>query len=318
MTGARRVGRPRLVVAASASLLVAAACFPHASADPANDAPPPPRERSQTRVSSLSVRDLLRGAARTLGAQAPITGAMRPDEELVFLEEFTGPSIGPGLRWGWKTGAYPGCVTNRPNWKLDHLDPSAITYRHGKLRIRAAPRPDGDLWTTGLLTTGDSCGSGGRGFQVRTDDLVVARLRLPTARVGAWPAIWTWRDGRNEIDVFEWHSDRPHRLEFVNHVRGGAKFWTSPIVRPGAWLDVAVRLGPRSLTWYVAPAGEQLVPTYSDTRGVGTGFHAHLVVNLSINSGRYHPPPASPDPITFEVDAVRVYRVPDDWLLGGG
>jgi len=187
----------------------------------------------------------------------------------------------------WVTGrssAYPGMgPTNRGDHKLDHLVP-----RHRPDgRLTAEPRPDG-LWDCDLLTTEGSPD----GFQVRTGDVLRARVTLP-AGLGAWPAIWTWRDGGNEIDVFEYHPDHPDVLELSNHVRGAQRYWNdaSGAVAPGASVGLTVQLGARSVRWYVNDA-----LAFSDGRGVGSSWRAYLIVNLSVSDGTYHPPPGGPTP----------------------
>ncbi|MHA6757084.1 hypothetical protein [Streptacidiphilus sp. PAMC 29251] len=145
----------------------------------------------------------------------------------------------------------------------------------------------------------------------RAGDLVVARVRLPDVHgPGAWPALWSWRDGGNEVDLFEWHSDRPHTLEFVNHTRRPAAFtsWTSPQVAPGAWLYTAVLLGARNTTWYVGTSLRRLRPAWSDHCGVGRAFRAYPVLNLSIDDGSIHPPPTTTGPITFQIGSLALYR----------
>ncbi|WP_280697546.1 hypothetical protein [Kitasatospora sp. GP82] len=50
------------------------------------------------------------------------------------------------------------------------------------------------------------------------------------------------------------------------------------------------------------------VKVYEDHAGVGAGWSAYLVLNLSISAGLYHPAPSGTAPITFAADCVRVYR----------
>ncbi|WP_439333419.1 hypothetical protein [Streptomyces cahuitamycinicus] len=102
--------------------------------------------------------------------------------------------------------------------------------------FRARRRQDG-RWNTGLLTTEGSQ----EGFTVRAGDVLEARVRLPE-EIGAWPALRTWRDGDQEIDVFEYHPDNPDLLEFTNHVRGTNRYHHDPAIRPGAWGGPAYRL----------------------------------------------------------------------------
>jgi hypothetical protein len=130
-----------------------------------------------------------------------------------------------------------------------------------------------------------------------------ARVRLP-CEVGAWPAIWTWRDGDQEIDVFEYHPDNPDLLELTNHVRGGNSYYRDPAVRPGAWIDLRVEFGSRSVVWWVN--GSRV---FADRRGVGRTWHAYLIVNLSVCAGRYHPAPAPQvKEMSYEVQNLVVRR----------
>ncbi|MFE1754858.1 LamG domain-containing protein [Streptomyces anandii] len=200
----------------------------------------------------------------------------------------------------WVAGrswAYPGGGPVNPgDDKLDHLTPDPGHCRDGT--FRATRRPDG-LWDTGLLTTEGS----EEGFTVRAGDMLSTRVRLPTEN-GAWPAVWTWRDGGQEIDVFEYHPDNPDLLELSNHVRGGHLYHRDPAVHPGGWIDLRVTFGASCVTWSLN--GSRV---YADHRGVGAGWYAHLIVNLSVCAGRYHPPP---DPETtrmsYEVAHLVVER----------
>ncbi|MEU3463487.1 beta-glucanase [Streptomyces sp. NPDC006733] len=182
----------------------------------------------------------------------------------------------------WVAGrswAYPeGGPVNPGDDKLDHLVPDADYSRTGT--FRATRRPDGS-WDTGLLTTEGSA----QEFTVRTGDTLRTRVRLPE-EIGAWPAIWTWRDGRNEIDVFEYHPDNPGLLELSNHVRGAHRSYTDASVLPGAWVDLQVEFRARSVIWWVN--GRRV---FADRKGVGRGWHAYVIVNLSVSAGRYHPAP---------------------------
>jgi hypothetical protein len=200
----------------------------------------------------------------------------------------------------WVAGrswAYPGGgPTNPGDDKLDHLTADPGHARTGT--FRATRRADG-LWDTGLLTTEESA----EGFMLRTGDRLDAAVRLPTG-LGAWPAIWTWRDGGNEVDVFEYHPDHPDLLEFSNHVRGGGSYVRDDAVRPGGVVDVSVTFGRDDVTWRLN--GRQVC---ADGRGVGPHWQAHLIVNLSVCGGRYHPPPeATATELSYEVRSLVVHR----------
>ncbi|MFJ9742939.1 beta-glucanase [Streptomyces sp. NPDC101166] len=207
----------------------------------------------------------------------------------------------------WVAGrswAYPdGGPTNRGDNKLDHLTADPSYSRTGT--FRATRRPDG-LWDTGLLTTEGSA----EGFMVRTGDRLDARVRLP-AEVGAWPAIWTWRDGDNEVDVFEYHPDNPDLLELTNHVRLANRYLRDRTVRPGGIVDLSVTFGRRSVVWSLN--GKQV---FADGQGVGREWRAYLIVNLSVCAGRYHPAPSpATTKMSYEVRSLVVYRTLDRYSI---
>ncbi|AGS67531.1 family 16 glycosylhydrolase [Streptomyces collinus] len=213
--------------------------------------------------------------------------------DVVFTADFASAA-----QWvAGRSWAYPdGGPENPDDDKLDHLVSDADYSRSGVFRARR--RPDG-RWNTGLLTTEGSR----QGFMVRSGDVLQARVRLPR-QVGAWPAIWTWRDGGQEIDVFEYHPDNPDLLEFTNHVRGAGDYYQDPAVRPGAWVDLRTEFGVRSVVWWVNG-----VRAFADTRGVGRDWRAHLIVNLSVSAGRYHPRPAAQTTeMSYEVRDLVVRR----------
>ncbi|RKE18828.1 hypothetical protein [Streptomyces sp. TLI_171] len=237
-------------------------------------------------------------------AAAPSTPAQdRP----VLVERFGNLDVGPGRTWSWQSAAYANCTENPDSWKLDRLTRSALSVHQGHLLVTATHRDDG-AWNTGLLTTGDSCDSGGNGVEVRTGDTVLVHVRLPEADSGAWPCLWTWRDGGNEMDIFEWYADHPDRIEFVNHVRSGSTVYSDPTIGAGRWIYVAARLGADNDTWYVGPTQDSLTEVWSDHTGVGPDFSAYLILNLSISDGSFHQPPAGTAPVTMEVDLLTVER----------
>lgn len=215
--------------------------------------------------------------------------------EVVFTADFASTE-----QWvAGRSWAYPGGGPENPgDNKLDHLveDPA---YSRGGV-FRATLRDDGK-WDAGLLTTEGSA----QGFMMRAGDVLEARVRLPV-EMGAWPAIWTWRDGGQEIDVFEYHPDNPDLLELSNRVRGGQRYHREAAIEPGGWVDLAVEAGARSVVWWVN--GRRV---YADRRGVGRRWQAYLIVNLSVCAGRYHP---APDPgvseMSYEVQGL-VVRRPD-------
>ncbi|GAA3896352.1 hypothetical protein GCM10022244_03100 [Streptomyces gulbargensis] len=217
----------------------------------------------------------------------------RSATEPVFVADFTSET-----QWvAGRSWAYPdGGPVNPGDNKLDHLVADPAYSRSGV--FRATRREDG-LWDAGLLTTEGSR----EAFEVRTGDILEARVRLPE-EIGAWPAIWTWRDGGQEIDVFEYHPDNPDLLELSNRVRGRYHYHRDPGIRPGGEVRLRTQFGARSVVWWVDGAR-----VFSDGVGVGRHWHAYLIVNLSVCAGRYHP---APDPdateMSYEVSDLRVLR----------
>ncbi|WP_460072338.1 LamG domain-containing protein [Streptomyces sp. YKOK-I1] len=225
----------------------------------------------------------------------PEATAARRGPAAVFTADFTSTS-----QWvAGRSWAYPnGGPINPDDNKLDYLVSDPAYSRSGT--FRATRRRDG-RWNAGLLTTEGS----EEAFTVQTGDVLEARVRLPY-EMGAWPAIWTWRDGDQEIDVFEYHPDNPDLLELSNHVRGGGFYYRDPAIRPGAWIDLRVEFGRRSVVWWVD--GRQV---FVDRRGVGRGWYAYLIVNLSVCAGRYHPPPEpGVTEMSYEVSRLVVMRPP--------
>jgi hypothetical protein len=222
----------------------------------------------------------------------------------VWDEEFNGP-INWGQRWvGNTTTSYQYGDHNPNDNKLDWLDQNDVSVANGVATFTAQPSSHTlengqQAWTTGLLTTEGSQ----EGFQVKTGDYVETRVQLPTQQ-GAWPALWTWKNGNGEIDSFEYHPDNPNLLELSNHVNAAHDYYTDAnAIKPGGWVTIGTKYGANSVDWYVNG-----VKVYSDNTGVGANWSAYLILNLSLSAGQYHPAPTGSGPITFAVDYLRVYH----------
>lgn len=155
-----------------------------------------------------------------------------------------------------------------------------------------------DAWYTAFLTTEGVTG----GFQVQTGDYIEGRFKMPSG-AGAWPALWTWKSGGNEVDIFEYHPDNPNLLEFSNHVNEAGTYYTdSSAISPGTWVTIGTLLGASSCDWYVN--GTRV---YQDGNGVGSGWTSNINLNLSLSDGFYHPEPSGSS-FTFVTDYVGVWR----------
>ena len=230
---------------------------------------------------------------------SPVSG-----QSVVWSDDFSG-SIAWGSKWvGDKSSSYRYGNHNPDDNKLDWLDQSKVTTSGGIATFTAQPSSHTlengkQAWSTGLLTTEGSSG----GFQVKTGDYAETRVTMPSGS-GAWPALWTWKDGNGEIDSFEYHPDNPNLLELTNHVTSGSKYYTdSAAVAPGQWVTIGTHYGASSVDWYVN--GKKV---YSDGHGVGSNFSAYLILNLSVSAGQYHPAPSGSTPLTMQADYVKVYR----------
>ncbi|MFC1419117.1 beta-glucanase [Streptacidiphilus cavernicola] len=262
-------------------------------------------------VALLLVPALSAASAGPAVAAAPAGAPSKG--RLVFSEQFRARDWGrSGAVWADRTSAYPDGVSDRGDAKLDRLQPAAMTVSGGMLHVTASARSAHGAWQTGLLTTEPWGAAGGDGFQVRTGDYALVRLRLPDRAGGgghgAWPGVWTWRGG-NEVDVLEWHSETPDILEFSNHTRKvpGYDYARSPLVGFGKWVEVGVRFGATDVSWYLGDGTHPLRLAFQDHKGVGAGWHAYLVANLSVSDqpGRV---PSSTHPITLAIDRIQVYR----------
>ncbi|MFJ5229732.1 hypothetical protein ACIQBJ_07470 [Kitasatospora sp. NPDC088391] len=246
--------------------------------------------------------------SRTLAVTAPtaptVPSGPVQGKELTWSDEFDGP-IAWGAKWtGDRSSSYRYGTHNPDDNKLDWLAQSAVTVSGGAAVFTATPsahtlESGKRAWDTGMLTTEYSQ----EGFQVRTGDYIEARVKLPAAD-GAWPALWTWKDGNNEIDSFEYHPDNPNLLELSNRIRSSLKYHTDAgAVGPDRWVTVGTYYGADTVEWYVN--GEKV---FSDGNGVGPNWSAYPILNLSIGAGQYHPAASGGTPIGFSADWVRVYR----------
>ncbi|MFB7667349.1 beta-glucanase [Kitasatospora sp. NPDC056138] len=235
------------------------------------------------------------------------SGPPVPGKVLTWSDEFDG-GITWGARWvGDRTTAYRYGDHNPDGNKLDWLDTAGVGVTDGVATFTARPSTrrlenGSQAWQTGFLTTEGST----EGFRVMVGDYAEARVRMPAGR-GAWPALWTWNgdEGANgEVDSFEYHPDNPDLLELTNHVRPAAGYYVDgKAVGADRWVTVGTHYGADSVDWYVDGA-----KVFSDHAGVGAGWSAYLVLNLSVADGQYHPAPSGSVPITFSADYVRVYR----------
>ena len=234
-----------------------------------------------------------------------------------FFDDFTTPPIDT-TKWAINnTSSYPSNGPDNPgDHKVDYFHTGNVVSSGGRAVFTAEDAgftisgfPQGgslEAWYTAFLSTENVTS----GFQVQTGDYLEARVKLPGGKgsdsdaAGAWPALWTWKSGNGEVDVFEYHPDNPNLLEFGNHLGVGSSYYytNAQDIYPGAWVTIGALMGSTAVTWYVNGSS-----VHADTVGVGSGFSSYINLNLSLSDGFYHPQPSGA-PFTFEADYVGVWR----------
>lgn len=213
------------------------------------------------------------------------------------------------------TSAFPGQGSaggqvNPGDSKLDHISPNFA--RPTDAGVFVASKNPGGLqvtangvtkvaWDTQLVTTESSL----KGFKVKTGDVVAFDVTLPSgSQAGQWLGVWTWAGPSNELDFIETHGDNPTTAEFTNHVRTALAGYPK-VITPGSPNHIEVVCGSTSVQWWVDG-----VNVFNDTGGVGSGWSAYLIANLSVAAGnQYHPGPTpTATTITGKIANLKVYR----------
>jgi beta-glucanase (GH16 family) len=227
-----------------------------------------------------------------------------------WQDNFDGQRIDPHKWTTWSASYSEGCRGNKPDHKLEYNLPRNLRVANGTLTIRAERErytsPGGETydWTSGLITTGDSCGHDPAGGAfVQQGDYIQVRTKLP-GELGMWPAFWTWNAGGNEVDVFEYHPNNRSLLELTNHTPGGGgHYYDTGYDVSAGWHHIGAYLGADKVDWYLD--GELM---YSDPNGFASDG-AYLIVDLAVVDGTYHPaPPAGVDSAVMRVDSVKVFE----------
>lgn len=231
----------------------------------------------------VSVRDLNAWiAAHTIQLPTPPTPAPTPHDGKTVV--FNAPYSDTDSWAAGRTSSYPApkgvFQTNPSDNKLDILSPAYARPTDAGV-FTATKNPTGGLWQTPFVTTEGST----HAFQVTTGDVVTFDITMNAVN-GAWPAVWTWREGGNELDLMEYHGDNPTTLEFTNHIRPAAPGYPK-VVTPGRPSHLEVVCAAAGVQWWVDG-----VNVFTDTGGLPATWSAYLNVNLSISTtNQYHPGP---------------------------
>jgi beta-glucanase (GH16 family) len=239
---------------------------------------------------------------------APIAG--EPGWTLAFDDDFEGTSLNIAK---WATAldrpgdrAYSDAEFGVANWYLS----ANIRVRHSYLAITAkrepfrSPRTGAAFgYTSGLVASKPSfsCRFGFCEFR--------AKMPPSAGHPGYWPALWFWPEDENstpEIDVIEWHGERPAQQLQTYHGEEGTRAGVAagPDYSAG-FHRYGVRIAPTGVDWYVDDALTFSVKTRTIDRPT------YIVMNLAIANGQYDPPPTdrTPFPATLLVDYVRYWRL---------
>jgi hypothetical protein len=236
--------------------------------------------------------DSLAAGCGASGADAVVSGAESPEGvpgrwERIFSDDFDGPRPDPRV---WATTWFGGTRM------------SGATVARSNVRISGSclVLSVDDRGRAAVVTSNPRNGDTEHGFQIGTDVVVEARVRLPgwAGRIHAWPAWWVngqrWpRDG--ETDIVEGLKGRAT----TNYHSSGGHTVSDPV--PGAWGG----------TWhtYALERGRGQNRIYWDGRLVDSyptddgGAPQYLVFTL-----RPSDPPDGAGAVELEVDYVRVWR----------
>lgn len=189
-------------------------------------------------------------------------------------------------------------------------DPSRdfpFVTRNGILRIEARKMPTVG-WRAGLLSSWNTCDEGFAQqygyFEIRT--------KLPRGK-GFWPAFWLLSTDREErvaeIDIFEYHSVRPHKVELTVHVHSNEeaeRFQDAhhESVEPYSLADrfntYGVDVGEDEMVFYLNRREVWRRPTRPEFRQP-----LYILLNLAMDGGEITN--QTPESDYMYVDYVRVY-----------
>ncbi|MCP3854259.1 MAG: glycoside hydrolase family 16 protein [Actinomycetia bacterium] len=201
-------------------------------------------DRSATRVGEEASSDDGQrpdnASTTVLGSTAPTSSVSRTTEspssklavpeggdwEIVFFDDFNGDT----LRDDWNTCHWwqvDGGCTIGSNDEQQWYRPEAVSLGEGDLRLRATADPqlttDGDSlpFRSGMVTTGPVDDSDETSSFAFTYGEVSVRAMVPTGD-GTWPAVWLLSADKTslpEIDIVEWHGNRPDLVTSHVHNR---------------------------------------------------------------------------------------------------
>ena len=243
-------------------------------------------------------------------------------DHLAWSDEFNGsaldltkwtPQYGDGSQYG-----IPGWGNNE--WQSYTDNPANLFVEDGRLHIVA--RQQNNQYTSARIRT--------LGNAEFTYGRMEARIKLPAAGQGLWPAFWMlptnspyggWAAG-GEIDIVEWingmdvvHGTLHHGSAWPNNQQTGGSFNPAGGAITG-FHNYAIEWDPDQIRWYfdgVLYSQKNLNQWFSDSAPGDAeapfDWNFHFILNLAVG-GNWpgYPNGSTPFPATLEVDWVRVWK----------
>jgi beta-glucanase (GH16 family) len=225
---------------------------------------------------------------------------------LIFDDEFGGAkgNLASSLRWTYDTGTWTGELQT-------YVKGATAAGIDGQGHLNIVARKSGRGYSSGRITT--------RGrFSVKYGR-IVARMKLPAAKAGIFPAFWMLNSenypSRGEIDLLE-RANTSTTAYGVVHGRktNGAHWRLYRYKHPAVSLATSyhtyeTRWSPSSISWYIDGVKYGTITRAQMPSGGIWGFNTYpeyLTLNVAVG-GWGGTPKSSSFPSTLSVDYVRVY-----------
>lgn len=274
-------------------------------------------------MSGAAAAALVAGGAPAVAAPLPAAPVATAVGDLIWSEEFEGPSgtaPNPAV-WTLETGAHGWGNAELQNYTTSRAN-SALDGQ-GNLVITARREADGS-YTSARMMTNDK-------VELRYGR-IEARIQIPRGQ-GIWPAFWmlgadfpqtSW-PASGEIDIMENVGYEPHRVHGTVHGPGysGGAGISGSYTHPQGWSfadtfhTFAIDWSPGSITWYVDGQRYHQVTRASVGSNAWVFDKAYfLILNVAVG-GQWpgYPDGSTQFPQQMKVDYVRVF---DNGATGGG
>jgi len=254
---------------------------------------------------------------------------------LVFSDEFDGPlSLGShrdkgSAKWADGPPYGPASSFSFSHWGVVEAKRTVWTTNNGILSLHMIYDPEindpnGRQWVSGVISSRDRLN---HGFAQRFG-YWSARIKMPNAGVGAWPAFWLAStagipsgggDGY-EVDIMEYYGGNTLNewYDFLIHAwqnTGGQQEACSgglghvPVSNPIAnWHIYGCEVNPTHIIAYLD--GVEISRTSTCSKYINDPLY--IIINYALKDDHTGEPFQSHGPSAMEVDWVRAYELPED------